>query len=338
MKLFQRNYPSSEEAFDQKFIRTADYEQLERVFQIHKYYPKFFHNDGISTPELRDLIVDKPIYKDANRQARAMRNNRNTNKMIQTVLDEKCPRSSHDLVQDIQTTTDVPYNDNNSEENYKLENIESHDLADAWVWDIGRGITLPRQKGSYTYTEREINRVDIDGENDEIEDYSPDTTINEPLIFNDPFNSGKTIHHKVTQTSKFLQFMGKLKRSASHQPNIKPGSTSRNRKLIVSRDSKRTMTSNSLSHKVSHTNNLILDSNPDVYLVPSINGRAASFDQTKSQTTLTRKIIDKLYMGKSQYSINDAQSQQGDDKFLRRNKTKDLIGMYFSLLLFPKAG
>ncbi|CAK7893656.1 hypothetical protein CAAN1_01S13652 [[Candida] anglica] len=45
---------------------TIDYEELEEKFQIHKYYPKYFHNYDYSTPVIKDLIANKPIYSKAN--------------------------------------------------------------------------------------------------------------------------------------------------------------------------------------------------------------------------------------------------------------------------------
>ena len=51
-------------------IKNIDYEFLEEKFQMHKYYPQYIHNQEISTPVLRDLIVDKPIYADANKHVK----------------------------------------------------------------------------------------------------------------------------------------------------------------------------------------------------------------------------------------------------------------------------
>lgn len=43
-----------------------NYEELELKYEIYKYYPKFFHNEELSTPSIREMIVDKPIYAEAN--------------------------------------------------------------------------------------------------------------------------------------------------------------------------------------------------------------------------------------------------------------------------------
>jgi hypothetical protein len=51
-------------------LAKINYEMLESKYNIHKYYPKYIHNSAISTPVLRDLIVDKPIYKDANKHVK----------------------------------------------------------------------------------------------------------------------------------------------------------------------------------------------------------------------------------------------------------------------------
>lgn len=47
-----------------------DFEDLESRFQIHKYIPKYFHNYDYSTPVIKDLIADKPIYAKANQHVK----------------------------------------------------------------------------------------------------------------------------------------------------------------------------------------------------------------------------------------------------------------------------
>ncbi|CAH2352257.1 hypothetical protein CLIB1423_06S02322 [[Candida] railenensis] len=47
-----------------------DYEELESKFQMHKYYPKYFHNYDYSTPVIKDLIANKPIYSNANQHVK----------------------------------------------------------------------------------------------------------------------------------------------------------------------------------------------------------------------------------------------------------------------------
>jgi len=51
---------------DDDFIRTLDYEDLEQRFHIRKYYPLFIHNYDYLTPQIREMIRDKPIYAKAN--------------------------------------------------------------------------------------------------------------------------------------------------------------------------------------------------------------------------------------------------------------------------------
>ena len=53
------------------WVRTLDYDYLERNYNIHKYYPQFIHNTDISTPELRAELSDKPIYAQASKLAKA---------------------------------------------------------------------------------------------------------------------------------------------------------------------------------------------------------------------------------------------------------------------------
>lgn len=50
---------------DEDFIRGIDYDELERKYRVHKYYPQFVHNE-LSTPSLKKMIADKPIYGKAN--------------------------------------------------------------------------------------------------------------------------------------------------------------------------------------------------------------------------------------------------------------------------------
>lgn len=47
-------------------IRLIDYEELEAKYDIHKYYPKYFHNEELSTPSIKEMIYSKPIYAAAN--------------------------------------------------------------------------------------------------------------------------------------------------------------------------------------------------------------------------------------------------------------------------------
>lgn len=54
---------SHHEDINDQFIRNVDYNVIEEEFGVVKYYPNYVHNPGISTPELKSLIEDKPIYK-----------------------------------------------------------------------------------------------------------------------------------------------------------------------------------------------------------------------------------------------------------------------------------
>lgn len=55
-------------------ISLINYEELEKKFQIHKYYPKYFHNEEVSTPVIKELIHDKPIYSKANAHVKDFKN------------------------------------------------------------------------------------------------------------------------------------------------------------------------------------------------------------------------------------------------------------------------
>lgn len=50
---------------EQEIIRNLDYDELEKKFQIYKYYPSFIHNNDCSTPRLKAMICSKPIYAKA---------------------------------------------------------------------------------------------------------------------------------------------------------------------------------------------------------------------------------------------------------------------------------
>lgn len=59
------SFNSSGGPTDEDFIRSIDYDELEKNFQVHKYYPQFIHND-LPTPSLKEMIANKPIYAKAN--------------------------------------------------------------------------------------------------------------------------------------------------------------------------------------------------------------------------------------------------------------------------------
>lgn len=63
----------SDEIDNDDFIKILNYQELEEKFQIFKYYPKFIHNGEISTPKLKSLIVNKPIYSKANSHVRELK-------------------------------------------------------------------------------------------------------------------------------------------------------------------------------------------------------------------------------------------------------------------------
>lgn len=53
---------------DDEIIRHLDYDRLEQELDVHKYYPKFLHNYDYSTPQIKEMIGDKPVYSKANRK------------------------------------------------------------------------------------------------------------------------------------------------------------------------------------------------------------------------------------------------------------------------------
>lgn len=63
----------SDEIDNDDLIKILNYQELEEKFQIFKYYPKFIHNGEISTPKLKSLIVNKPIYSKANSHVRELK-------------------------------------------------------------------------------------------------------------------------------------------------------------------------------------------------------------------------------------------------------------------------
>ncbi|ABN66559.2 Phosphatidylinositol-4-phosphate 5-kinase and related FYVE finger-containing proteins [Scheffersomyces stipitis CBS 6054] len=71
MSVSHKKVPVEEtEESNSEFIKSINYDSLEKKYDIHKYYPSYIHNCGISTPVLRDLIIDKPIYADANKHVK----------------------------------------------------------------------------------------------------------------------------------------------------------------------------------------------------------------------------------------------------------------------------
>ncbi|ODV65533.1 hypothetical protein HYPBUDRAFT_150175 [Hyphopichia burtonii NRRL Y-1933] len=69
-----------------ELIKKLNYEELEKNYEIHKYYPQFIHNQGISTPTIKELIIDKPIYSKANEHIEGWKNP-GTRKALITELD-----------------------------------------------------------------------------------------------------------------------------------------------------------------------------------------------------------------------------------------------------------
>lgn len=59
---------------NEDFIRILDYDDLERRFHIYKYVPRFIHNYDYSTPQIRQMIGDKPVYAKANQHVKNFKN------------------------------------------------------------------------------------------------------------------------------------------------------------------------------------------------------------------------------------------------------------------------
>lgn len=59
---------------DEDFIKCLDYEELERKFGCFKYYPKFLNNYDYLTPEIKEMIGDKPVYLKANKHLKGFKN------------------------------------------------------------------------------------------------------------------------------------------------------------------------------------------------------------------------------------------------------------------------
>lgn len=55
---------------DRDYIDHLDYEELEEKYCVHKYYPQYIHNVDASTPMIKELIGNKPIYAQANRHVK----------------------------------------------------------------------------------------------------------------------------------------------------------------------------------------------------------------------------------------------------------------------------
>lgn len=52
---------------DEDFIRHIDYEELQEKYDVQKYYPRFHHNYDYSTPQIKAMIGDKPVYAEASK-------------------------------------------------------------------------------------------------------------------------------------------------------------------------------------------------------------------------------------------------------------------------------
>lgn len=66
---------------NEEYIRRLNYDELEEKYDIHKYYPQYIHNGEISTPQLRAMLKDKPIYhkvKPQNKPAEKAKVNENS--------------------------------------------------------------------------------------------------------------------------------------------------------------------------------------------------------------------------------------------------------------------
>ncbi|KAM3125274.1 hypothetical protein CJJ07_002609 [Candidozyma auris] len=73
-KLQVSSNPVSDSPTDEDFIRFLDYEELERKFGCDKYYPKFLNNYDYSTPEIKEMIGNKPVYSKANKHLKNFKN------------------------------------------------------------------------------------------------------------------------------------------------------------------------------------------------------------------------------------------------------------------------
>lgn len=66
---------------DDDYIRSLNYDDLEKRFNVRKYYPRFIHNHDFSTPQIKEMIADKPIY------AKASGSGCRTRKKVMTEID-----------------------------------------------------------------------------------------------------------------------------------------------------------------------------------------------------------------------------------------------------------
>lgn len=73
-KLQVTGHSVSKSPTDEDFIKCLDYEELERKFGCFKYYPKFLNNYDYLTPEIKEMIGDKPVYLKANKHLKNFKN------------------------------------------------------------------------------------------------------------------------------------------------------------------------------------------------------------------------------------------------------------------------
>ncbi|KAI5949954.1 hypothetical protein KGF57_004464 [Candida theae] len=76
-------------------LKCIDYDYLEKHLEIYRYYPSYFHNDGITTPELKDLIIDKPIYNEANKHVKRKKRKSTKSKLREKNETEDATVSHH---------------------------------------------------------------------------------------------------------------------------------------------------------------------------------------------------------------------------------------------------
>lgn len=235
-----------------------DYEDLETKFDIHKYYPKYFHNYNYSTPVIKDMIADKPIYADANKHNKAWKNPGARQTVSRTIdLDTgnitTKPVGAKEFKRAIKNERKSLHKDHRHEKrelrrdqrherkairkehHQELPDIERQPKADAEHDDIVLFKSWDNPLAAPQPVRRSDGRYPSDISGSAVLHYNHHKT-NEPLRFNDPFDSTastlvphestnsrtKTKTHSIAHTFKNL-----MKIEHHHEHNNSDSTSSR---------------------------------------------------------------------------------------------------------------
>lgn len=231
-------------------IRKIDFERLERDYNMAKYYPKNFHNDSITTPILKELLLDKPIYKDANKHVKRRRpRDREARKEVRAEhraekaearLERKVTRIENRQVRKIDRQVDrIDRQINRVDKNIdkKIDSFRKPEESE-FIYDIGNN------------NNAEVNSTKFDADFN----FNNITIVPQDSPLYSPKNRRKNVLNKILPKFDKMTF-DEVEKASSNSPR---GSISKFVNFMKTDD-------------------------------PMYKGRANSFDQTKSAVTSKRK-------------------------------------------------